>query len=236
MHASPALTVVLATYNGGERLRETLDSMTRLVSPEGGWKLVVIDNNSTDSSPDIIASFQDRLPMTALVCPKRGKNAALNMAIPHFEGELIMFTDDDVILPRGWLVDFLRLSRTTPEFTGYGGRIVPRWPGPPDRAIIEGVHWGDAFAVHEAEILDGPVMAGKIWGPNMAVRARVFQEGASFNEHIGPAAGNYIPGSESSFTMGLEQQGCRFWFSNQIVVQHQIRPEQLTLRWLKKRA
>lgn len=236
MQASPVLTVVLATFNGGERLRETLDSMTRLASPDGGWKLVVVDNNSTDDTARIIASFSDRLPLTALTCPVRGKNAALNMALGHLAGRLIIFTDDDVIVPPNWLVDYLTLADSTPEFTGYGGRIVPRWPGEPDPAIINGVHWGDAFAVHAADIPDGPVAAGKIWGPNMAVRASVFEAGTRFSENIGPSAGNYIPGSESSFNLALEKQGARFWFSNHIVVQHQIRPEQLTLRWLKKRA
>ncbi len=236
MHATPELTVVLATFNGGERLRETLESMTRLRAPAGGWKLIVVDNCSTDNTFKIIESFQAALPMTLLSCPIRGKNAALNLAIPHFSGVVVLFTDDDVILPEGWLVDYAALVARTPQYTGYGGRIVPRWPGPPDEAIISGVSWGDAFAVHEADIPDGPIAAGKIWGPNMAVRTAVFTGGARFSENIGPSAGNYIPGSESSFNIALEKQGCKFYFDNQIIVQHQIRPEQLTLAWLKKRA
>jgi hypothetical protein len=70
----------------------------------------------------------------------------------------------------------------------------------------------------------------------MAVRASVFHAGFRYNEYIGPAEGRYIPGSESAFNMMLQRHGYRFYFSNSVVVQHQIRPEQLTKKWLKRRA
>lgn len=231
-----AVTVVMSTYNGAERLRETLDSMCHIKAPEGGWKLIVVDNASTDNSKEIISSFSGVLPMVALYCAKQGKNAALNMAIPYFEGDLIIFADDDILVPENWLLKFQELASLHKEYSVFGSRIVPRWPSPPGEHILQGVSLGEAFAIHESDIPDGPVKSGKIWGPSMAVRAEIFNTGLRFDENIGPSKGSYIPGSESSFNRMLELQGHKFYFSNSLEVQHQIRPEQLTIKWLKQRA
>ena len=230
------LTVVMSTFNGSERLRETLESMRNLRVPERGWKLIIVDNASTDNSKDIISAYSGTLPLTAMYCAKRGKNAALNMAIPEFEGDLIVFADDDIIVPEDWLVKFLELAVAHPEYTVFGSRIVPRWPSPPGEDILQGISLGEAFAIHDHTIPDGPVKSGTIWGPSMAVRAGIFHEGLRFDESIGPSKGSYIPGSESSFNRMLELQGHKFYFSNSSVVQHQIRPEQLTVKWIKERA
>jgi len=41
------LTVTLSTHNGAETLPTTLEAFTRLDEPEGGWKLIVVDNART---------------------------------------------------------------------------------------------------------------------------------------------------------------------------------------------
>jgi glycosyltransferase involved in cell wall biosynthesis len=230
------ITVVLATHNGGERLRKTLESMTAFKSHERSWQVIVVNNNSTDHTQQILDGYENKLPLKILQCKSRGKNNALNAAIPHFDGDLILFTDDDVILPENWLSEYNQVAQANPEFSVFGGRIIPNWPSKPPKEILEGVALGDAFAIHEAGIPDGEVFYGKIWGPNMAVRSEIFKLGFRFNEKIGPSGGLYIPGSESAFNMMLHKHKFRFYFSNSIIVQHQIRPEQLTRKWLMRRA
>ena len=231
-----SITVILATHNGGARLERTLASMTALEDPEGGWGLIVVDNASTDNTPSIIESYKDKLPLTAMKNPVPGKNRSLNLALEKAGGDLIIFTDDDVLVPPNWLKNYVGLAKNHPEFTVFGCRITPDWPSPPPREILEGVSVGDAFAVHDDALKSGEVAPGKIWGPNMAVRGNVFSAGHRFDETIGPAGPNYVPGSESAFNMKLAKAGYRFWFGNQNAVQHQIRPEQLTAKWLKGRA
>ena len=82
------LTVVITTYNGAPTLPEVLDAYRRLEPPARGWKLVVVDNDSTDGTPEILASFRDRLPLRALHQRRRGQNAARNTGLPNVEGDL----------------------------------------------------------------------------------------------------------------------------------------------------
>ena len=90
------LTVFLATRNGSRTLPGVLESFTRLRVPPSGWKLVVVDNGSTDQTCEIVASFRASLPVTYVFEGRMGKNVALNTGLTHLEGDLAVFTDDDV--------------------------------------------------------------------------------------------------------------------------------------------
>lgn len=233
------LTVVLATHNGAQTLPKTLESMQKLKVPDGGWKLIIVDNVSNDSTAEILKKFSDSLPMVILYQVKRGKNASLNMAIPHFEGELVIFTDDDVILMPEWLLAFEELARKHTAYSIFGGRVAPEWPSDPPACIIDSIPLSPAFAVHPKDLCDGPANhKGNIWvwGANMAVRHQIFRFGYRFNESIGPTIGNYPMGSETEFTRRLHKDGFKCWFANDIIVKHQIRNYQLTPKWLFVRA
>ena len=69
------MTVLLATRNGERVLARTLEGYCRASAPAVGWKLVVVDNGSTDATPDIIEYFKRRLPLELLVEPVTGKSS-----------------------------------------------------------------------------------------------------------------------------------------------------------------
>src|SRR5215471_5623735 len=102
------LTVLIATRNGAHTLPRCLAALGQLIAPVGGWKLIVVDNGSTDATREIVESFADRLPLTYLLEPRPGKNAALNAGLDHVEGDLVVFTDDDVLARPDWLVELRR--------------------------------------------------------------------------------------------------------------------------------
>jgi len=130
-------SVVLATFNGGARLQRMLNSMAKLAPPPGGWKLIIVDNASTDNTAQIIENYAERLPLLLLSHDVPGKNGALNKALSDIQGELIIFTDDDVIVSENWLIDYLDLANKNPKYAVFGGRIIPSWPSPPSKAILK---------------------------------------------------------------------------------------------------
>lgn len=230
------ITVIFSTYNGEWTLNNTLSSLCRLLPPEGGWKLVAVDNGSTDKSLDILTSFRYRLPLTILQQPVRGKNAALNLALGHVEGDLVVFTDDDVIAHEAWLQAFRTAADVHPDYAVFGGAISACWPTPPEDWILRIVPLGVTYALTPVHREDGPIDPGDVWGPSMAVRVSVFKAGYRFNTAIGPAAGSYAMGSETEFSRRVHAQGYLSWFVAQAAVQHQIRTNQLTKKWIRSRA
>lgn len=229
------VTVIIASYNGSKTLPLVLDAYTRLHAPEGGWKLVIVDNASTDGSAELINSYQDKLPLTYLYEARQGKNPSLNQALQHVEGELVVFSDDDAIPEPEWLNQLALQASQQPQYAVFGGRIVPRWPFPPPQWVLDWVPLGVTYAVLD-DNPTGPISPGMVWGANMAVRAEIFANGVRFDESIGPKGQHYPMGSETSFNETLGKLGHQAWHCAEATVEHIIRPQQLEQQWVLQRA
>lgn len=232
------LTVLLATRNRARILREVLEGYARLAAPDGGWKVVVVDNGSTDDTVRMLDEFVPRLPLQVLVEPTPGKNAALNRGLDLLEGDLAVFTDDDAFPRQDWLVQLRRAADTHAGFSLFGGTIVPRWEVSPP----EWVRWldlGPIFTVTDPALPDGPVAPDDIsivQGPNMAIRADVFASGTRYDTSIGPRGADYAMGSETELLLRLSREGHRAWHVKDAVIEHFVRREQLDEDWVLRRA
>lgn len=228
------ISVIFSTYNGESTLSDTLDAMVALKYREN-WKLLVVNNGSTDSTTRILASYVDRLPLTILDEPRRGKNKALNRAVECADGDFFVFTDD--VIPRSdWLDQWSACSRQFPGFAVFGGSILPWWRGTPAPIVLRNAPLGMTYALTPPSIEEGPVNPRSIWGPNMAVRKLVFDEGHRFNEQVGPSSGQYMMGSETEFSTRVSAIGHRSCFYPAAQVRHIIRKHQLSRRWVVQRA
>jgi glycosyltransferase involved in cell wall biosynthesis len=127
------LTVLLATRNGEHVLPRVLDAYCRVAAPAGGWKMVIVDNGSTDSTPQVIDSFRNDLPLQVLQQPHPGKYRALNSAITAIEGGLVVFTDDDSIPDPTFLTAWAKYLIRRDEYELFGGSIEPLLRNRPGR-------------------------------------------------------------------------------------------------------
>jgi GT2 family glycosyltransferase len=157
------------------------------------------------------------------------------MAIPQFEGDLIVFADDDVAPATDWLRRLRDAADAHPGFAVFGGRILPRWPSTPPDWLLQEAPLEMAYALTSADWREGPIVADWIFGPNMSVRTELFDHGMRFNEAVGPASGDYIMGSETEFTLRACTNGFRCWHVPDAVVEHLIRPHQLDPDWIIRR-
>ena len=99
MSGRPWLSVVLPTYNGAAYLRQTLDSIG--AQGDDGLEVIVVDDGSTDETPAIARSYEDRLPLRLVVQDHGGNwvastNAGLAMATGTF---LSLLHQDDTWAP-----------------------------------------------------------------------------------------------------------------------------------------
>jgi len=231
------LTVIFATRDRARSLPRVLSAFAALQPPPGGWALTIVDNGSRDDTASVVHGFADRLPVRLLQCPDPGKNRALNCALPLVRGDLVVFTDDDVLPAPDWLLALRRAADAHPEATLFGGTVSLEWPAPPPRWLSEGaVEFSVLYGKNERP--SGPCTFWNICGANMAIRSAVFAAGARFAEHVGPDATNpiYAMGSETELLRRLHGQGHARWFAAEARVTHIIRPEQLEERWILDRA
>ena len=95
------VSVLLPVWDGERYLRQALDS---LLSEGGDFELVVVDDGSTDATPEILRSYADDR-LRVVYQGREGLVAALNRGVEESQGATIVRMDaDDVSLP-------LRLER-----------------------------------------------------------------------------------------------------------------------------
>jgi glycosyltransferase involved in cell wall biosynthesis len=232
------LTVLFATRNGAKTLGGVLEAYRGLVPPRGGWKVVIVDNGSTDASRQIIAGFERHLPLTYVFEAEPGKNAALNAGLASVSGDLVVLTDDDAFPRRDWLVRLREAADANPTFGIFGGVVVPRWQTDPPTWILNWVPIDSTYTVSDPNLTEGPIMDGyHVFGPNMAVRTRIFDAGHRFDRSIGPTnSRSYAMGSETEFVLRLMGQGVRVWYVPMAIVEHFVRTAQMRASWIIGRA
>lgn len=234
-----SVIIIMATCNGAKTLPKVLDGYARLAQPTGGWSAIIVDDGSTDDTRKVIESYAERLPIRYVCQERSGKNTALNRGVElalqqQPAAGLFVLTDDDATPDHDWLVAMQDCAHEHPDHDLFGGAILPDWGAPAPDWILRHVPLGLAFAI--TSFSDGPIQPGAIWGPNMAVRRRVFEAGHRFNPHVGPSRGNYIMGSETEFNKRVVAAGHQAWFCNSARVHHFIRPHQLTEEFCLGRA
>jgi glycosyltransferase involved in cell wall biosynthesis len=235
------LSLIIATYNGARTLPKTLASINNLAIPDDcQFNVIIIYNNSHDSTPKLLNEYQCTHSLIKLHQAKQGKNSALNLIFENDIplGQLLIFSDDDVILPTDFIQVYHDLTLSQPDVEIFGGAVIPKWPGEIPLGLLEGVDEVVAFAITPAEAgyQTGLIEPVKLHGPNMAIRRHVFSQNMKFNENIGPNGGNYMMGSESELLYRLREAGYSAYYQHELKVEHIIRPEQLTPKWIASRA
>lgn len=90
-------SVAICTWNRAALLRQTLENMTKLLIPPGvEWELLVVNNNCSDATDEVIDSFSARLPIRRVFEAKPGLSNARNAAVRQARGEYVLWTDDDI--------------------------------------------------------------------------------------------------------------------------------------------
>src|SRR5262245_60770540 len=120
------LTVIVCTYNRAVSLANTLASLERQVVPKDAtWEAIVVNNNSTDETEEVIEKFKKKgdLPLQSVFERQQGISYARNVGIRRAAGRIFAFTDDDCIADSNWVAAILEEFRTNPSLFGIGGRV-----------------------------------------------------------------------------------------------------------------
>jgi glycosyltransferase involved in cell wall biosynthesis len=231
------VTVAICTWNRCELLRQTLEQMTRLLIPVGlKYEILVVDNNSTDATEQVVAGFATRLPVRRVFESTPGKSFACNRAMRESRGDYILWTDDDVLVEETWLGAFMAGARQFPEAAAFGGTIVPWFTHAPDPEMCDVFPaLGTGFCGLERTMPAGilPDEEQHIWGANMAFRRRAV-EGMSFDTAFGPSPHILGGGREELlFIRQMRRKGGIVIWLPAMRVKHYVMPSRTTLKYLK---
>ena len=240
MGSAPSLSVVIATHARAASLARTLDAIVD--ADRGGLvvEVVVVENGPPGGAEAVVNARRQSLPLRYLHHARASKSEAANRAIEAGGlADIVVFTDDDALPERGWLQAVASACRLHAEHDVFGGRIEITWPDGPRPGWATRDAWVRAFAFGEHVLGDAPVAyRGDLfpYGPNWWLRRCVLDQGRRFDPAFGPREGRWFSGEETSFLWRLAQEGTRALHVPDAVVHHAVRPDQLTRRWIRRRA
>lgn len=100
--ANPQLSIVIPAYNESARIENALERVMSCVA-EQGWdaEVLVVDDGSKDSTPEIVHEWMQRYPRLHLIknVGNRGKGYSVRNGLLQAAGEIVMFTDADLSAP-----------------------------------------------------------------------------------------------------------------------------------------
>ncbi len=103
---SPSVSVIIPGYNSEATIRETLQSLKEQ-DYQGALEVIVVDDGSTDSTPEIAREYADKV----IVQANKGPGVARNRGAKEAIGELIVFTDSDCVLTPQFITEIVKPLR-----------------------------------------------------------------------------------------------------------------------------
>jgi glycosyltransferase involved in cell wall biosynthesis len=222
-------SIVLCTRNRAGLLNQALDSIAAIDFPPGEFELVLVDNASTDDTPDVARAMAERAPFSVrcLRETRIGLSAARNTAIREASGEYLFFTDDDQLVDPSVLREHLRVARR------WNARVVQG--GIELRFTSKRPEWlrGDLATVlgKTRDVPEGPADID-LYGGNMLFRRDVFGEMAAFREDLGKGAAGYSEDIE--ITARLRERGERIVYAPTARIYHVIGPDRSTPAFFRR--
>lgn len=122
----PKVSVIVPVYNSGQELRDCLDSLVE--QTEKDIEIIVIDDGSTDKSPEIEAEYQEKYPNIKVYRNERnlGQSKTRNRGIEIAEGDYIAFLDSDDYVNLGMYEELYQtaIENNMPEMISTGLSFV----------------------------------------------------------------------------------------------------------------
>lgn len=232
-------TVLICTYNRAQSLGPTLDTIAAsALSSPWTWEVLVVDNNSSDDTREVVraraASFP--VPLRYLFEPRQGKSNALNTGMRDAGARVIVFTDDDVRVPPGWLDAAVTplLSREDVVYTG--GPVRPIWGGAPPAWLDPSGNLGGTIAVkdHGTEPFVFEDQRKTPLGVNMAVRRSLIERIGGFRPDLGRSGASLLGQEQAEFFYRSREAGARGLYVPAMVLDHEVPASRLTFDYFRR--
>jgi glucosyl-dolichyl phosphate glucuronosyltransferase len=224
LRATCAVTVVLSTFNRASMLPAAIASVLQQHGSTLPYELIVVDNNSTDETRQVVRTAQRADARLRYVFEtQQGLSHARNAGLDHARAPIVAFTDDDVRVAPTWVEVIHQAFDAHPDVQCVGGRTLPVWPSPPP-AWLTPEHWVGPLALQDygdhPRIIDAsrPLCLA---GANFAFRKDIF-------DRLGRFSVDYPRAQDTEFLLRLYRAGFRALYLPEMLVHAAVEPDRLT--------
>jgi glucosyl-dolichyl phosphate glucuronosyltransferase len=234
------ISAIICTYNRSKYLPKAIESLIKQDMDYEKYEIIVIDNNSTDNTPEIVRAYQQKHKNLRYIFePDQGLSIARNRGAAEARGEYVAYLDDDAMADTSWLssLEYNFHNLTPPPFC-IGGKVYLDWEGETPKWFPEQLlplythldHGDRALLLNERE------NTLYLQGANMAFRREIFEGGLNgFLSSIGRKGKSLLSGEETEMIKRLVSLTLPVFYVPDAVVRHIVLPERRTRKYLIKR-
>ena len=222
------ISAIVCTYNRAGLLANVLQDLSKQELKKSEYEVLIVDNNSTDSTRRVAEEFCKSQPNARYVFEARQGNAyARNAGWTKASGHYVGYIDDDCRVPQAWLgtaADIIRAH--SPGFLG--GPLYPWYIG------SKPVWFKDDYGTYRLPLETAQILTkGYLFGANMFVRRALLEQVGDFDTRFGRAGANRGYGGEIGPQIRVRQSRPAelFYYSPALAVHHLVQPGAMTLRY-----
>lgn len=229
------VTIIIPTYNRASSIGITIESLLKQTYPKELLEIIIADNNSTDNTKEVIKSWQSRsdIPIVYLDEPRQGAHFARNSAAKLAKGEILYFTDDDMIADKDLLTNLLKVFDMNFNVAVAGGKVLPKWEFDPPDWLVKYFKNGSLSLIEKNEKLIIADYDIGIYSCHQAMLKEVLFKCGGFNPDI--VKEKLIGNGETGLNIKILGAGYNFAYVNDAVSYHIIPRSRMTQKYINYR-
>lgn len=239
MPNSAKITFIICTHNRASYLNDTLLSLIKAEEPTSPVEILVVDNNSDDSTSEVADQYEKKdIPSIAVRQVKeenQGLSFARNRGIKEASTPIVVFVDDDIRATNQYINSWLTFFKSHPEAKAAGGKIHVQFDDPRPNWMshfllpLLGHHdFGNTGKLYRKT--DYP------FGGNMAFRKNIFDHIDPFNTELGRIGKDLKASEEKELFQRLKQTGINIYYVPQAKLYHRVNKQRLTQEYIRRQA
>ena len=228
------LTVAICTYNNAKLLADTLESLCTLeVDPKIDRQILIVNNNCTDDTDRVIATYSGRIDhLTGVHESRQGLSYARNRALKEAKGDYVCFLDDDVVVDPRWLNGVAAaFDRYQADIVGGRSYLIlpcdkPAWFYPELEILLSKLDYGSRPLIGTNK---------ELFGLNFAVKKQTALRLGGFKDTLGRKGKLLLSGEEKEFQKRVIAEGGKCVYQPEALVGHVVAPGRMKKKWFLKR-
>lgn len=230
------ISVIIPTYNRSDYIKLTIESFLSQTYDKNNIEIIICDNCSTDNTKkvvfDLIEFHKDR-EIRYIYESRQGSHFARNTAAQCATGEILYFTDDDMIADSRMLEYIVKIFMQYKDIGAVTGKVIPKWETKPPIWVEKYLNnqWLSLIDKNMKLCITDYDLG--VYSCHEAIRSELFLESGGFHPDI--IGKEWVGDGETGFNKELQEKGYLFAYVGDAVTEHIIPPTRMTQQYLNRR-
>ncbi len=229
------VSIIIPTYNRAKILGITLESCVNQSYPKEQFEIIVADNNSSDNTKQVVEEWIKKSPVKIryIFEKEQGAHIARNEAAKVSTGEILYFTDDDMIADKDLLMNIVKVFDMNFNVGVAGGKVLPKWEFDPPEWLLKYFKNGSLSLIEKSEKLIIAAYDIGIYSCHQAMLKKVLFECGGFNPDI--VKEKLIGNGETGLNIKILEAGYNFAYVGDALSYHIIPRSRMTQKYINYR-